>query len=208
MAQKKWVISLSAFLLVTLLFAGYMAMAAELGSRDDPLLTASYITEELMPGLSKKIDDAVAAKSDEYMADMDKKYDSLMKDMQMAVDNFNKGFSGDMTDQAFIDAVAAAVVAKQGGGSSGAADSMKKVNIPKGKTMTLPLGGEVMLRVGSAEVVADGTPGLIDLTTGGDLSNGKPLEKSHLYMSTVVGRGIKASAETTTVFVRGSYVIG
>lgn len=208
MAQKKWVVSLSAFLLIVLLFTGYLAVAAELGSQNDPLVTASYINEEFIPGLSKKIDDAIALRTKDYSENMNKQYNDLMANMQTKVNEFNRSFSGDMTDPAFVDAVAKAVIEKQGGSTSAGSggDAMKKVVVPKGKTVMLSMGSEVMLRLGAATVVADGAPGLIDLTTGGSLDKGKALERSHLYVSTVEARGFKVTEEAT-VFVRGPYTV-
>lgn len=208
MAQKKWVIGLSSFLLIVLLFVGYMALAAELGSRDDPLVTQSYIADELLPGLNKKIDDAIAAKTKDYSDEMNAQYDKLMTELEKKIASLGQSFSGDLNDPAFIEAVAAAVIAKQGGsGGAVPADTMKRVDVESGKTVKLNLGSEVLLRLGSATVVASGTPGLIDMTAGTDLANGKSLEANHLYMATVDGRGFKTTAKTT-VFIRGGYTVG
>ena len=205
MAEKKWVIGLSAFLLVTMLFAGYMAMAAELGSRDDPLVTASYITEELMPSLNKKIDELIVKKTGEFSDDMNRQFDTLMADLEAVVQDFNNSFSStSLSNPAFVEAVANAVVAKQGGG--GVANTMKKVDVPNGKTVSLALGSEALLRIGSATCVASGSPGLIDMTDGGELTNGGDLQKNHLYLCTVEGRGLKATS-AVTVFIRGGYTI-
>ena len=210
MAGKNWVVGLFGFLLVALLLAGYMAMAAESGSRDDPLVSTSYITEELMPNLNKRIDEAIAAKTKSFSEDLNRQYDSIVADLEAAYEDFGRNASGDnLNDPAFIDAVANAVIAKQGGGSessSGIVETMKKVDVSNGKTVKLSLGSEVLLRLGSANCVASSSPGLIDVTTGGELSNGGALSKNHLYMCTVEGRGFKATADAT-VFIRGAYTV-
>jgi hypothetical protein len=64
-----------------------------------------------------------------------------------------------------------------------------------------------MLRVGSASCVAPSSPGLIDETDGTTLESGKGLVKNHLYMMTIDERGVKATAETVKLLVRGSYSI-
>jgi hypothetical protein len=115
----------------------------------------------------------------------------------------------DINEPALIEAVAAAVIAKQGGasgGGSGTEDTMKKVEVPSGKTVTLAIGSEALLRLGSANCVASGTPGLIDTTAGTELSNGGALIKNHMYLCTVEGRGFKATA-AATLFIRGKYTI-
>ena len=63
MLPKKWIIGVISVLMATLLFGGYMAIAAELGGKDDPLVTLSYI-QELMPELQNSISAAVAEKCD------------------------------------------------------------------------------------------------------------------------------------------------
>ena len=211
MAEKKWVVGLTGFLLVSLLFAGYMAMAAELGSKDDPLVTASYITDELLPNLNKKIDEVLDQKAKEYADNMNKQYDSLVADLQTQIQQFTQG--GDsLNDPAFIEAVAAAVIAKQGGsggsGGGGTSDAMKRVDLEKGKTVTLDIGSEVLLRSdGAAVCVSPGSVGLIDMTTGKEISGGDDLQVNHLYLCTIAeGRGFKTT-DKAIVFIRGGYKV-
>ena len=66
---------------------------------------------------------------------------------------------------------------------------------------------EVMLRVGSAVCVSPSAPGLINETTGAVLNNGGTLVTNNLYMMTIEGRGVQATAATTKVLVRGTYTI-
>ena len=64
-----------------------------------------------------------------------------------------------------------------------------------------------MLRVGSAVCTAPSAPGLIDETTASTLNSGGALVQNHLYMMTIEGRGVKATAATTKLLVRGGYTI-
>ena len=75
------------------------------------------------------------------------------------------------------------------------------------RTLTGDIGCEVMLRVGSAVCVAPSDPGLIDETSGSALANGGSLVQNHLYMMTIEGRGVRASAGTVKVMARGSYTV-
>ena len=79
--------------------------------------------------------------------------------------------------------------------------------VTQGQTLTGDIGCEVMLRVGSAVCVAPSAPGLIDESTAGTLNNGGALAQNHLYMMTIEGRGVKATAATTKLLVRGGYSI-
>lgn len=92
-------------------------------------------------------------------------------------------------------------------GGKGTGDSFTVVTLSSGNTMKLSLGAEVMLRVGSAKCVASSEPGLIDTTGGTVLAGGKALTANHLYMTTVDGRGIQATASTVKVLVRGTYTV-
>ena len=81
------------------------------------------------------------------------------------------------------------------------------VTLSKGQTLVGNIGCEVMLRVGTASCVSDSNPGLIDQTDGSTLNNGGELVKNHLYMMTIEGRGVKATADTVKLMVRGTYTV-
>lgn len=93
----------------------------------------------------------------------------------------------------------------QGGGAVNATYTL--VTMSSGQVMSLDVGCEVLLRVGSAEVRADSSPALIDLSSGGTVNTGASLTKNHLYMSTIEGRTITASASTVKLLVRGGYSV-
>ena len=95
-----------------------------------------------------------------------------------------------------------------GQGQPGNGESFTVVTLSNGQTLYGSVGCEVMLRVGSAVCVASTTPGLIDTTSGGTLDNGTALVKNHLYMMTISERGVRATAGTTKLLVRGGYTVG
>jgi hypothetical protein len=90
---------------------------------------------------------------------------------------------------------------------SGTSAVFSVVTLSSGQTLTGEIGCEVMLRVGTATCVAPSTPGLVDETAGSTLAGGKALTQNHLYMMTVEGRGVKATAATTKLLVRGGYTV-
>ena len=93
------------------------------------------------------------------------------------------------------------------GGSASSASSFVVVPLSGGQTLTGGIGCEVMLRVGTAVCVAPSDPGLIDETTAATLADGGALVQNHLYMMTIEGRGVRATAGTTKVLARGSYTV-
>ena len=103
-----------------------------------------------------------------------------------------------------------ALIAQLGGSGSGGgtAASFAVVTLSSGQVLKGEIGCEVMLRVGTASCVAPSAPGLIDETGGSTLNNGAGLVKNHLYMMTIEDRGVKATAGTVKLLVRGGYQIG
>jgi hypothetical protein len=90
---------------------------------------------------------------------------------------------------------------------TGTAATFTVVTLSNGQTLKGDVGCEVMLRVGTAVCVSSSTPGLIDETSAGTLNNSGALVQNHLYMMTIEGRGVKATAATTKLLVRGTYTI-
>ena len=81
------------------------------------------------------------------------------------------------------------------------------VTLTSGQVLTGDIGCEVLLRVGTAVCVSPSSPGLIDETAATALNNGSALVQNHLYMMTIEGRGVRATAGTTKLLVRGSYTV-
>jgi len=90
---------------------------------------------------------------------------------------------------------------------SGVATTFSVVTLTKGQVLTGDIGCEVMLRVGTAACVSPSNPGLIDETSASTLNHGKELVQNHMYMMTIEGRGVVATADTTKLLVRGGYSI-
>lgn len=118
-------------------------------------------------------------------------YHSIMKEVDEKIDERNTQIAAKVT----------------GTGSSGAVDTFAVVTLTDGQILTGDIGCEVMLRVGSAVCIAPSDPGLIDETDASVLNSSGSLVKNHLYMMTIEDRGVKATAATTKLLVRGSYTI-
>lgn len=81
------------------------------------------------------------------------------------------------------------------------------VTMSKGQQLIGDIGCEVMLRVGTAVCVSASKTGLIDQSDAIVLEDGDELVKNHLYMMTIEERGVKATASTVKVLVRGTYTL-
>ena len=91
-------------------------------------------------------------------------------------------------------------------GGAEAGLTFEELAIPSGSELICSAGTEVLLRSGSAYVVAREAPGLLDTSGGADLNKGEYLRKNHMYMVAGDDEGICADG-SITVLVRGDYKI-
>jgi hypothetical protein len=217
MTRKRWVTGTAAALMVLLVVALWAAIAADLGSHNDPLITVGYINE-LMPSLMRGLDERVAEKAGELNRQLDAQYREAAAALQAIISEFNQTHIHSVTGDAFVAAVAARVFELMGGGTleGGGEIRSQRVELRNGQTLIGFIGTEFVLRIGSATVVG-GTPGLIDLTSGAELNNNAALRINHLYMVTIdnvspgqnannTPRGLRATSNSV-VFVTGPFII-
>ena len=206
MAQKKAVLAAMAFLLVALIVLGALALAAEAGGKEDPLVSVSYL-KGLEPELMASIDQMTQEKLDEYTKELQTQLDEAKRKLG-ELSAAGAGVGG-LTDE-LIQAIAAEVkkdLPVVSAAPSGAVPATyARVEIAANKTVTLGEGASFFLRTGSATVVTPAAPGLIDLTTGGSLDSGA-VQANHLYTVTFNNsRGFKTS-NAVIVFIMGPYTI-
>lgn len=97
-------------------------------------------------------------------------------------------------------------VSQASAGSNGSS-VFSVVTLSNGQTLVGDVGCEVMLRIGTAVCGSDSATGLIDVTDGSTLGDGKALETNHLYMVTISTRSVTATAGTVKLLVRGPYTV-
>ena len=168
MKKNRWFLRMLSLLMICGVLNVTVAMAVEVGSSDDPLVTLSYLEEVFLKEVLNKVD---------------KEIDQRNKDIV-------KELGGQVT-----------------GAEGGSVSTFTVVTLTNGQVLTGDIGCEVMLRVGSAVCVAPSAPGLVNETDGTVLNNGSALVANHLYMMTIEGRGVQATAATTKVLVRGTYTV-
>lgn len=87
------------------------------------------------------------------------------------------------------------------------ASTFTVINVSKGQSLIGEAGCEVILRMGSATVIATEKGGLCDTTLGGDWVSGSPVPSNHnLIVPLSDGRGIKADTDII-LMVKGEYTI-
>ena len=134
---------------------------AEPGASDDPLISKSYIENQLMPQIKQYIESRLA---------------------------------------------------EVGGGSGGSAaavtaDKFNVVNASAGQQIICSAGTELILRMGSASVIATEKGGIADTTDGFDLADGAFMPSNHLLIVPVSdGRGVRATTDII-VMIKGGYTV-
>lgn len=131
---------------------------AEPGASDDPLISKSYIENQLMPQIKQYIESRLA---------------------------------------------------EVGGGGAAAvtADKFNVVNASAGQQIICSAGTELILRMGSASVIATEKGGIADTTDGFDLADGAFMPANHLLIVPVSdGRGVRATTDII-VMIKGGYTV-
>lgn len=221
MVSKRWIAGVCSVLIVVLLLAGGAAVAAELGGKDDPLVSLSYI-EQLIPQLNENIEKVISEKVNEFDASLDTKIEEVNKSIDEKISRFEEQYAAGFANQDFIDKVAAALADKGLSGSTGSGEGgltggsgegylFTRVDVKSGDTLIGEVGTEILWRLGTGVCVSPGSPGLIDISIGGDngagdLPAGGQLKQNHVYVVTVSDRGFKATSDCR-VMIKGPYTI-
>lgn len=168
--------------LVGTVLAAFVAIAADVGSQGDPLVTLSYLNETFLGQVLQQVDGKLENRNQIMRQEIEQTVSLKERELLSQI-------GGSIADS-----------------SGGVAASYTAVELLDGQILYGYAGCEVMLRSGSAKCVSDGSaPGLVDTTDGGTINNGSALKANHLYMMTAE-RGVKASG-AVTLLVRGEYTI-
>ena len=81
------------------------------------------------------------------------------------------------------------------------------VKLSSGQTVTGEVGCQILPRLGSVQAVGASAPALVDTTSGSTVASGTALTANHLYMVSIAGNGITATADNTYVLLSGGYSI-
>lgn len=204
MKRNKWYAAGVGLVCTVLVFMGVIAIAAEYGGQDDPLVSLSYINSVFAPELQQQIDKKVEKQISAFSNQVDTKLASYSDNVDKKIAEFVAENASFAAEREVLDSIAQTVASRVG--SQGNTASFALVKLSAGQTLRCSVGCEVLLRLGSAVCVSTGTPGLIDTTDAKNLPGGSALSKNHLYLCTVDGRGVSAPSGAT-VLVRGGYTI-
>ena len=81
------------------------------------------------------------------------------------------------------------------------------ISVPRGSVLIAEAGTEIILRSGSATVIA-GPNGLVDVTAGRDIANRQPVSRNHLLLVPASdGRGLYFTADAW-LMIKGGFTLG
>lgn len=174
------------FLLVAIVFA---QAAGEPGSSSDPLVTKSYVDQQIAQ-LAARINSSSGGGSSGTVN-------------TAAVEQL-KSDVGDLT-KFVIDALSS--LQDLNNRVSVIENGFTVISMKKGQTLELGGGSEVILRSGSATAISGESGTLVDVSVGKDLLNGAAVPVQHLVIAPKGdGRGMKITADAWLI-VRGGYKI-
>ena len=79
--------------------------------------------------------------------------------------------------------------------------------MPAGKSVICSAGTEMILRMGSCNIIGTQKGGVSDVTMGYDLANGTAVQGNHLLIVPLDdGRGVKTSTDCL-IMIKGNYTI-
>ncbi len=177
--KRKWKIAAAAVCVVALITVAYAATA---GSKEDPLVSLSYLDKVFAPKVEDMAEQAAGDRQNELEAALNDAIEQWDERVEEAISS--------------------------SGSSNAEGNVFTVVTLNKGQRLEGDVGCEVMLRIGTAKCSFSGSgAGLINTTTGANLANGGALTTNHLYMVTISDRSVVATSNTAKVLVRGPYTI-
>ncbi|HOK43645.1 MAG TPA: hypothetical protein PLD49_08270 [Thermoclostridium caenicola] len=174
------------FLLVAVIFS---QAAGEPGSSSDPLVTKSYVDQQIAQ-LAAKINSSSGGSSS--------------GNVNNATVEQLKADVGDLT-RFVVDALSGLQELKDR--VAVIENGFTVISLKKGQTLVLGGGSEVILRSGQATAISGESGTLVDVSAGKDLNNGVSVPVQHLIIAPKGdGRGLKITADAYLI-VRGGYTI-
>lgn len=172
--------------LVTILTLSSLAViTASYGSKSDPLVSLSYITEVLIPQTLTDADAIITSKTNTYNNTVSSK-----------ISSFESNFDALSGSDSFVSSVAEQV--------NNTITTSTVFTMTEGQTLVLSSGSEVLFRYGSATVPSG--YGIVNVTTGKTVIDNESIVTNNLYLSAENAQKITVTQDTK-VIVYGAYSV-
>lgn len=168
------------------------SLATQPGSVEDPVITKSYLDEQLSKLTGKDFTSSSGSSSSGVSAD------ELKQLVAAEVEKQLKNSTPNTTP------------VSNSGNSSAGSTALVVVQLQPGETLFAGAGTEVIVRTGKTVTFSADENGVPDVTLGKDIAPGAAVELNHLLVFPREGRGIKPDPKQKSeinVMVRGSYMI-
>jgi hypothetical protein len=209
MIQKRSIIGAAAFFIVMALTVGWFALAADIGGRENPLVTLDYLKS-----LDPQIEATIAAVVGEKVDAEAQRFQDMLRQAQEAIGNMPAGgvnLDELLQNEEFINGIVTAIAGQYGlSAASGLEETGTRHELRNNQTIRLAQGSRVVRRLGAATVVnvPSGQGGLVDVTAGTVLAGNGALAENHEYIVTfAAGREIRSTSDSTVLFIWGSFTI-
>ena len=178
--KKRKLRATACLMLAGTVLAAFMAVAAEVGSQGDPLVTLSYLNETFMGQILTRVDEKLAIRNETLKAELNNKVEQIEREILLQFGS------------------------SSGTATGGSATTFTAISLTPGQTLSGTSGSEVLLRSGSAICHFEGN-GLVDNTDGKLTGPGGALQQNHLYL--MVERSGLTATDHVLLLVRGEYTI-
>jgi len=179
--------------------------AASYDSSEDPLISLSYLTNIFRPSIEKELEEEVerlesmikqltnggnSSSTDGVLEEKVEQLEYKIRQLSSTLAEYEERLSEIDTSQ-------------------GTEAGYEVLELKKGDCLYAASACDIMLRSGSAVCIApDPTQGLADYTDAREIYNGENLTKNHkCLIPRADGRGIKATADSVYIIIRGDYTI-
>lgn len=197
--RNLYILMALAAILSTVIIA-HAATSAQPGSEFDPLVTKSYVDEQIQK-LAEKIGSGKSTGSSKQTGSVDEQViDNLRTDIRdltnLIIDAYTKIQSLEKQNLELIQRIQAL--------ESG----FVVVEATKGQVVVLGAGSEIIVRSGETTAISGMSGGLADVTGAKDLVTGDKVPNQHLLISSRDdGRGVKVVSDKAYMLIRGSYSV-
>ncbi|WCT55387.1 hypothetical protein PQ456_19915 [Paenibacillus kyungheensis] len=163
-------------------FVTISSASSQLGSADDPVVTKSYVDQQIQKALGGSSSSSTGN-----------------------TNNSNSGTKNNTPTTPVTPPVSTAPSA-----TSSSTITTKVVEIRPGKKLIAAAGTEVIVRTGKAVVYSSEKNGILDLTAGSEMGGSQAIPNNHLLLFPRDGRGVEVALTqgyNATVLVIGDYKI-
>lgn len=178
--------------------------SSQLGSADDPVVTKSYVDQQIQKALGGKI-----SSTDSNTTGSKTTLPSSSNTTGTSSSSTNKNTASNTVTPSTGTGNTGSTVTNTGAGSS-TSSNVNIVELRPGKKLIAEAGTQMIVRTGKAIVYSDGANGLIDITVGNELGSAQPAPNNHLLLFPREGRGVTVDSSmryNATIMVIGNYKV-